>query len=150
MRIFFGGPLTDLAHPEETKRFYVRLSEIARQNGFDYYWAFLNGTDPIKNPDVPSDVVYETDLQELGKSDLMIAYVGEPTTGTGQEIEYAKEHDIPVYLLYESGKHVTRMVLGSPNVLGTIEFTGIEDALGKLDILLREIKKSVHLPTVNV
>lgn len=148
MRIFFGGPLTDLSDPEQTKRFYVKMSEVAIKNGFEYFWAFLNGTDPVKNPDVPADIVYQTDLDELAKSDLMIAYLGEPTTGTGQEIEYARQHNIPLYLLYEKGKHITRMVLGSPNVKGTIEFSGIEDALGQLDMLLSEIRKNPHRLTM--
>lgn len=141
MRIFFAGPLTDLQNPEQTKAFYQKLAEVAQKNGFDYYWAFLNGTDPIKNPDVTPPVVYTTDLAELAKSDLMVAYIGEPTTGTGQEIEYAREHNIPVYLIFEKGKHITRMVLGSPNVKGIIEFTNQEEALVQFDRLVKSLKK---------
>jgi 2'-deoxynucleoside 5'-phosphate N-hydrolase len=143
MRIFFGGPLTDLKNPEVTKKLYIKMSEVAIKNGYDYFWAFLNGTDPVKNPDVPAPIVYETDLNELANSDLLIAYLGEPTTGTGQEIEYAKEHNIPLYLLYEKGVHVSRMVLGSPNLKGTIEFSSHEDALGQLNMLLQNLKKNV-------
>jgi nucleoside 2-deoxyribosyltransferase len=142
MRIFFGGPLTDLKNPEETKNFYIKMSYVAQENGFDYFWAFLNGTDPVKNPDVPSAQVYQTDLAELQKSDLMIVYLGEPTTGTGQEIEYAREHNIPVYLMYEKGKHITRMVLGSPNIKGSIEFEDADDALNQLGDLLKHLSHS--------
>jgi len=139
MRIFFGGPLTELTHPGQTKAFYKQMARVANARGFTSYWAFLNGTDPIKNPDVAPAAVYRTDLTELGKSDLMIAYIGKPTTGTGEEIEYAREHHIPVYLLFEKGKNVSRMVLGSPNVKGTIEFTGKDDALRQLDTLLSRL-----------
>lgn len=141
MRIFFGGPLTDLKEKEKTKAFYRRMAEVAEKNGYEWFWAFLNGTDPVKNPDVPSEIVYETDIAELSKSDLMIVCLGEPTTGTGQEIEYAREHDIPVYLLFEQGKQITRMVLGSPNIKEEIEFTSESDALSKLDDLLKRLKK---------
>jgi len=113
------------------------MAQVAQTNGFTHYWAFLHGTDPIKNPRVSPSAVYQTDLNELGKSDLMIAYIGTPSTGTGQEIEYAREHNIPVYLLFEKGKQISRMVMGSPNVKGTIEFTSQEDALTKLDALLK-------------
>jgi 2'-deoxynucleoside 5'-phosphate N-hydrolase len=139
MRIFFAGPLTELTHTDETKAFYQKMADIALKNGHTHYWAFLHGTDPIKNPDVTPSAVYQTDLTELGKSDLMIAYIGEPTTGTGQEVEYAREHNIPVYLLFEKGKQVSRMVLGSPNVKGTIEFTGKDDALKQLDTLFSQL-----------
>lgn len=140
MRIFFAGPLTELVDKEKTKAFYRKLATVAQDNGYEWFWAFLHGTDPEKNPDVPAGVVYKTDLAELAKCDLMVAYVGEPTTGTGQEIEYAKEHNIPVYLLQEKGKRLTRMVLGSPNVKGVIEFTSEEDAVAQLDKLLKRLK----------
>jgi nucleoside 2-deoxyribosyltransferase len=140
MRIFFGGPLTDLKDKEGTKRFYTQMAERAKENGVDSFWAFLNGTDPVKNPDVPSAIVYETDLSELERSDVMITYIGEPTTGTGQEMEYARRHGIPVYLLYEAGKKITRMLLGSPIVKGEITFSSHEDALCKLDELIKGLK----------
>lgn len=141
MRIFFAGPLTNLSNPEETKKWYIRMAEIATKNGFDSFWAFLSGTDPVKNPDVDPDYIYEKDLKELENSHLMIAYIGEPSTGTGQEIEYAKEHNIPVYLVYEKNKPVSRMVRGNPAVRGVIEFTDYEDSLKQLDTLLASIKE---------
>jgi len=140
MRIFFGGPLTNLANPEKAKEFYVRMAQVARKNGVESFWAFLNGTDPVKNPEVPSNTVYTTDLEELEKSDVMIAYVGEPTTGTGQEIQYAKDHGIPVYLLYEKDKQVSRMIFGSPNIKGSIAYASEDDALRQLDELIQGLK----------
>ncbi len=103
MRIFFAGPLTELKNKRETKLFYKELAALATARGFMSYWAFLHGTDPELNPDVSPYAVYEKDLGELAHSDLMIAYVGEPTTGRGQEIEYALEHDSHVYLIFEKG-----------------------------------------------
>lgn len=141
MRIFFGGPLTELKDKEATKHFYVHMAEVAQKNNIDCFWAFLKGTDPVKNPDVPSSHVYTTDLAQLQKSDVMISYIGEPTTGTGQEIEYARSQGIPVYLLYEKGKKISRMVKGSPNIKGSIEFTTHNEALQKLDELLEGLKK---------
>lgn len=141
MRIFFGGPLTDLTDPTKTKAFYTKLGAVAEQNGFEYYWAWQKGTDPEKNPDVPAARVYQIDTYELEKSDLMIAYVGEPSTGTGQEIEYARTHNIPVYLLYEAGQDISRMLRGSPNIKGEIVYETEEEGLAKLDELLKSIRK---------
>ncbi len=140
IRIFFGGPLTDLKTPDETKALYRKMADVAHLNGVDCFWAFLNGTDPVKNPNVPSGTVYETDLMELDRSDVMITYIGEPTTGTGQEMEYARVHGIPVYLLYEKGKKITRMLLGSPIVKGEMTFESDEDALSQLDTLIKGLK----------
>jgi 2'-deoxynucleoside 5'-phosphate N-hydrolase len=141
MRIFFAGPLTDLANPEQTKKFYKKMADVAQENGFDYYWAFMRGTDPELNPDVSPSRVFQIDTYELEESDLMIAYVGEPSVGTGEEIEFAREHRIPVYLLFEKDKKISRMLLGTPNLKGTIEFSSEEDALSQLDTLLKSLEK---------
>lgn len=140
MRIFFAGPLTELSHPEATKAFYIKLAEIARANGIDYFWAFLNGTDPIKNPEVTSRDVYQRDIAELEKSDCLVAYVGEASTGTGLEIEHAKIKNIPVYLLYEKGKNISRMLLGCPSVKKEIVFADEPDALSQFTSLLQSFQ----------
>lgn len=140
MRIFFAGPLTNLTNPEQTKSFYTKMGEIARQNGFDYYWAFQRGTDPEDNPEVPPSRVFQIDTYELEKSDLVIAYVGQPSIGTGEEVEYARDRNIPVYLMFEKNKHISRMLLGTPNVKGTIAFENEEDALKQLDDLLKSLR----------
>jgi nucleoside 2-deoxyribosyltransferase len=145
MRIFFAGPLTNLKNPEATKKWYRNMAGIANKNGFECFWAFLSGTDPVKDPGVEPDFIYEKDLRELEKSNIMIAYVGEPSTGTGQELEYAKEHDIAIYLVYEKDKSVSRMVEGNPAVKGVIEFTDFDDALNQLDKLLASINQRITL-----
>ncbi len=139
MRIFFAGPLTDLPNPDQTKALYKKLAAATNAHGIDHYWAFLHGTDPIANPDVSPQEVYEKDTKELKKSNIMIAYVGAPSTGTGIEIEFAHTHNIPVYLLYEQGKQISRMLRGCPAVKGEIVFKNEEDALRQLDKLLMEL-----------
>lgn len=136
MRIFFAGPLTELDDPDTTKSLYTDMAAVASALGFDYFWAFLNGTDPDENSDVPSQDVYKRDIDALDKSDIMIAYVGEPTTGTGIEIEHAYHTKKPVVLLYEQGKEISRMLLGSPAITKEIVFSSKEDALSKLKAYL--------------
>ncbi len=140
MRIFFAGPLTDLTNPKKTKEFYRRLADVAQKHGVDYYWAFLNGTDPIKNPDVAPAKVYQIDIHELEASDIMVAYMGEPSTGTGIEIEHAYTHNIPVYILYEKGKRVSRMLRGCPAIKQELVFENENDALRQFDALLSKLR----------
>lgn len=139
MKIFFAGPLTDLKNPEATKAFYRTLADRAKSQGFDYFWAFLNGTDPVTNPGVTPHDVYKQDIAELEKSDILVAYVGEPSTGTGLEIEHAHHKGIPVYLLYEKGKNVSRMLRGCPAVKKELVFTDEKDALHAFDSLLKAL-----------
>lgn len=141
MRIFFAGPLTDLKDPAKTKAFYRKLADVAVASGFHYFWAFLKGTDPIKNPEVPPAEVYKVDTFQLLHSDFMVAYMGEPSIGTGIEIEFANTHHIPVYIMYEKGKRVSRMLRGCPAVKKELVYTSESDALQQLEVLLKTIKK---------
>jgi len=140
MRIFFAGPLTDLHNPEQTKRFYEKIAKAAQEVGFEYFWAFLNGTDPIKNPEVASKDVYQRDIAELDKSDMMIAYMGEPSIGTGMEIEHAYYSHKPIIILYEQGKKISRMLLGCPGITKEIVFSSDEDAIAQLKTFLEMLK----------
>ena len=141
MKIFFGGPLTNLKDPTKTKAFYQKMGDVAPANSCEYFWAFQRGTDPEENPDVPPGRIYELDTENLGKSDVMIAFVGEPSIGTGLEIEHARVQNIPVYLLYQKDDHVCRMVRGSPIVKGELIYSSEEDALSQLAGLLRNLTK---------
>lgn len=140
MRIFFAGPLTNLENPEKMKAFYVRLAELATQLGHEPFWAFLSGTDPIKNPDVSPQEVYRRDTEQLAKSDLMIAYVGENSIGTGEEIEFAKTMNIPVVIMYEQGDKISRMLKGNPAVKKEIIFTSEDDAVTQLTAYFASLK----------
>jgi len=140
MHIFFAGALNDLPEPNKTKSFYKKMAAVAEKLGHTYFWAFLNGTDPETNPDVPSRDVYNRDIAALDNSDIMIAYVGEPTTGTGIEVEHAHQTGKPVVLLYEKTDRVSRMLLGCPAVKKEIAFSSEEDALAQLETYLLTLK----------
>lgn len=139
MRIFFAGPLTNLKSYRKTESFYTRIANVAKKRGFEYFWAFLKGTDPNKERKIPAKEVYRRDTKELAKSDIMVAYIGEPSTGTGVEIEYANRHHIPVVVLYEKGNWTSRMARGCPAVKKEIVFTSEKDALTQFDSLLGEL-----------
>lgn len=144
MRIFFAGPLTTLEHPTETKAFYAQLGKAALEEGFATFWAFQSGTDPMLNPDVPAAAVYKTDIEQLSKSDLLVAYVGEPSIGTGEEIEYAKTNAIPVVILYRKGQAVSRMLRGNPAVKKEIVYENEAEAIDLFRAMLKELKPSVR------
>jgi len=68
--------------------------------------------------------------------------VGEPSTGTGIEVEFANTHHIPIYILYEQGKRISRMLRGCPAVKGEIIFADETDALAQFDDLLKTLLSS--------
>lgn len=140
MNIFICTPLTGIKDPEKTKAFYQKIGDMIVTLGHTPFLAFLNGTDPIKNPNVTPQEVYKRDHDKLIASNIVLAYVDEPSLGVGQEIEIAKENNIPVYLLYQEGKRISRMTLGSPIIKGEIQFADEEDAIKQLEQLLRSFE----------
>ncbi len=66
--------------------------------------------------------VYDLDRDRVKDSAVVVAYVGIPSFGVGMEIEMAKSFDIHVILLgeVETLPSVSRLVLGSPAVKGTV------------------------------
>lgn len=147
MRIFFAGPLTNLENPDKVKAFYIKLADLAKKLGHEPFWAFLSGTDPIKNPNVSAEEVYRRDTEQIAKSDLMIAYVGENSIGTGEEIEYAKTVNIPVIIMYEKGDTISRMLKGNPAVVKEIAFGTEDDAIKQLTDYLSMFPTKPHTPT---
>ena len=139
MRILFSGPLKNLQNPEQTKAFYIKLDAAAKMLGYKTFWAFLSGTDPIKNPEVTPQEVYSRDIKALDESDIMVSYMGEPSTGTGIEIEHARETGKPVVILYEKGAHVSRMMRGCPAVKKEIVFENEDDALKQFEVYLASL-----------
>ena len=146
MKIFFGGPLTNLENPDKVKAFYIKLADLAKKLGHEPFWAFLSGTDPIKNPDISAEEVYRRDIEQIAKSDLMIAYVGEKSIGTGEEIEYAKTMNLPVIIMYEKGDTISRMLKGNPAVKKEIAFETEDDALKQLEAYLSTFSLPPHTP----
>ena len=54
------------------------------------------------------------------------------------ELAYAENNKIPIILLYETGKRISRFPRGIPTVIAEIQFNDYEDALNQLkEVLLK-------------
>jgi len=136
-KVYVSGALNAAADIERSKRFYERVGEVCGEVGLDAYVPHTMGTDPIENPDVTPEEVYRRDMAAVSASDLIVAYVGEPSLGVGSEIERASAEGIDVILLYERGRKVSRLILGAPTVCGRVAFSSEADAMGTLRERLR-------------
>lgn len=139
MDIYISGALTGIEKPVELKAFYESIGSLCENMGFQAYVPHLN-TDPINNPDVTPHQVFETDKHLVSTSDLVIAYLGFPSFGVGMELAYAETNGIPIILLYEKGKSVSRFPRGIPTVISEIQFSSYEDALTQLKGILERWK----------
>lgn len=136
-KVFISGPLTGLERPGVVKANYERLAQLCECQGIEAYVPHRR-TDPLANPDVPASEVYEIDRLHVSTADLVIAYVGIPSLGVGQEIEIARQNEVGVVLLCERGKQLSRMTTGSPNVIAEIRFDEFDEALEEVRALLVE------------
>ena len=135
MKVYISGALTGVENVAEAKAFYEALGVLSEQLGFLSYVPHLT-TDPINNPDVTPRVVFETDKNQVIQSDLVIAYIGFPSIGVGMELAYAEVNAIPIILLYERDKLISRFPRGIPTLIAEIQFDSFDDALAQLKLVL--------------
>lgn len=135
-KIYIGGSLTHTA--ETQKEIYVKIAELCKTFCDITYVPHLSGTDPVKNPEVTPAEVWQKDYAEVSSSDLNIAFVGEPSLGTGGELEIAREAKRDIILWWFAGQKVSRLPLGNPAVVEKIEAKDEDDLLEKLRNILEQ------------
>lgn len=133
-KIYISGPLTH----SDKKEIYEKIANICKSVCGDVYVPHLGGTDPIKNPEVDASVVWHKDHREVSSSDLLVAYVGEPSLGVGAEMEIARITETKIILWWFRGEKVSRMALGNPAVISKLEVLDEEDLYKKIK---QELKK---------
>ena len=136
-KVYISGALTGVPHPEATKRKYEKLGELCQALGLNAYVPHLH-TDPVAHPYVTSREVYEADKFQVITSHLVIACVDYPSLGVGQEIEIAREHNVPVVLLCQKDRSLSRMARGSPGVIAEIRYEDLADALRQTSQFLEQ------------
>lgn len=148
LSLYVSGPLTHL-QKQEIKQLYEQIGALGESFGMKSHVPHKH-TDPIANPDISAEDVYKHDKQKVVDADLMVCYVGEPSLGTGMELEIALKHKTLVILLSEEGVKVSRMVLGSPAVIDHIQFSDFDDAIAKLRLAFATFVKTAKQQNISV
>src|SRR6266542_2038772 len=119
--VYISGALTALADGARGRVFYELLAEIVAECGLSAYLPH-RATDPVGAPDLEPRAVYEIDRARVSRSALVVAYAGTPSFGVGIEVEIAREHGVPVILVAERDRAISRILLGSPAVADVVRF----------------------------
>ncbi|HEX9268227.1 MAG TPA: hypothetical protein VF998_00150 [Candidatus Limnocylindria bacterium] len=119
--VYISGALTALADGARGRVFYELLAEIVAECGLSAYLPH-RATDPVGAPDLEPRAVYEIDRARVSRSALVVAYAGTPSFGVGIEVEIAREHGVPVILVAERDRAISRILLGSPAVVDVVRF----------------------------
>src|SRR5207245_11201256 len=57
---------------------------------------------------------------------VVIAYAGIPSFGVGIEVDLAREHAVPVIVVAERDRPVSRLLLGNPAVVEVVKFADLD------------------------
>ncbi len=122
---YISGALTALDDAPRTKLFYEILAEIAEAAGLRAYLPH-RVSDPVAAAHLDPRAVYEIDRAHVTGAAVVIAYAGIPSFGVGIEVELAREHAVPVIVVAERDRPISRLLLGNPAVVEVVKFADLE------------------------
>jgi len=122
---YISGALTALDDAPRTKLFYELLAEIAEAAGLRAYLPH-RVTDPVAAAHLDPRSVYEIDRAHVTSAAVLIAYAGIPSFGVGIEVELAREHSVPVIVVAERERPISRLLLGNPAVVEVVKFADLD------------------------
>src|SRR6476661_4250613 len=122
---YISGALTALDDAPRTKLFYEVLAEIAETSGLRAYLPH-RVSDPVAAAHLDPRAVYEIDRAHVTGAAVVIAYAGIPSFGVGIEVELAREHAVPVIIVAERDRPISRLLLGNPAVVEVVKFADLD------------------------
>jgi hypothetical protein len=122
---YISGALTALDDASRTKLFYELLAEIAEAAGLRAYLPH-RVSDPVTAAHLDPRAVYEIDRAHVTGAAVLIAYAGIPSFGVGIEVELAREHAVPVIIVAERDRPISRLLLGNPAVVEVVRFVDLD------------------------
>lgn len=135
---YVSGALTALEEGARMRLFYELLAEVVESVGLRAYLP-QRVTGPVAAADLDPRAVYDIDRAHVTSARVVVAYAGIPSFGVGIEVELAREHAVPVVLVVERDRTVSRLLLGNPAVVEVVRFgdldglrRGLAAALGRI------------------
>src|SRR6266699_6480659 len=135
---YISGALTALADGPRAKLFYELLAEIAQATGLRAYLPH-RVSDPIAAAHLDPRAVYEIDRAHVTSAGVVIAYAGIPSFGVGIEVGLAREHGVPVIIVAERDRPISRLLLGNPAVVELVKFADLDGLRRSLTAALETV-----------
>jgi len=136
---YVSGALTSLEDGARTRLFYELLAEVVGAAGLRAYLPH-RVTDPETAAHLDPRAVYDIDRAHVTGSRVVVAYAGIPSFGVGIEVELAREHGIPVILVVERDRTVSRLLLGNPAVVEVVRFADLDGLRRTLVAALERVR----------
>jgi hypothetical protein len=138
---YVSGALTALEEGARMRLFYELLAEVVESAGLRAYLPHRVG-DPVGAARLEPRAVYDIDRAHVTSARVVVAYAGIPSFGVGIEVELAREHNVPVILVVERERTVSRLLLGNPAVIEVVRFADLDGLRRGLSAALERVAAS--------
>ncbi len=142
-RVYFSSALTGVS--DRHKRLFKAVGLWLGEAGLECYLP-QEHSDPVDTPTLAPRRVYAMDRARVEQSDLVLSYLGVPSTGVGIELEMAHRTRKPVVGLAEGNASVSRIALGHPAIRTLIRFASLEDLFDQLEPVLLSLDVELTSP----
>ena len=122
---YVSGALTALEDGARMRLFYELLAEVVESAGLRAYLPH-RVSDPVAAAHLEPRAVYDIDRAHVTSARVVVAYAGIASFGVGIEVELAREHNVPVVLVVERDRTVSRLLLGNPAVVDVVRFADLD------------------------
>ena len=130
---YLASALTGLSESERQHLLEVSaiVAEACREVEIDLYQP-VNATDPVNNPEVSAEDVFNIDRKRVLGSDLLVHVADFASTGAGEELDFALAALIPIVLVAHGDTNVSRMVTGIPALKLVITYRSLDELRDEL------------------
>ncbi len=133
LKAYLASALTRLLVEEGTlvEQMSAIVVSVCKQSDIEVYQPRNSRTDPIHHPNASDADVFKTDRTIISGSDLLILLGDYPSFGAGQELDIAYNALVPILLISQADKLLSRMVKGIPLVKSHVVYHDLHDFEGK-------------------
>jgi hypothetical protein len=141
LNAYLACALTGLVSEQRQLMFHISdiVSTICLEQDIDLYEP-RKQTDPVHHPDVLDAEVFRIDRERVLTSDLVVHLCHYPSTGAGEELDFAYTALVPLILVSHGEHRVSRMITGIPSFKLHLIYTEPEDLRHQLRDALIEVR----------
>jgi len=139
MNIYFSCSITG---GRDDQHIYQKMVDFMVAQGHEVPTAHLSKADVLEDERVINALeVYQRDVNWVNDCDVLVAEVSTPSHGVGYEIALALAQEKPVFCCYQTGRKVSKMLLGntSPS-LSLYAYRDAQDVLAELERYLDALR----------
>lgn len=142
--VYISGPLQAAHDLDAARSFYELLAEVCRSTGCEAYLPHQR-TDPVHHASTSAASVFHRDIDALSRTDLIVAYIGAPSSGVGAELAIAYERGIPTIGLAGpegvASRFIEGMLEATPNAT-LLTYADEDDCRSRLAEALRRFARA--------